>query len=73
MRRLQGTADGHQTPDWTNRVTWAGAGLFVVALFVSAVLDPIIRPLHTLQSLVYVAVVVLTHMNSPWAMVLGAS
>ena len=33
---------------------WAGAVLFVVALFVSVVFDPTIRLLHALQSLIYV-------------------
>ncbi len=56
----------HQIPRWTNRAIWAGAGIFVVALFVSAVFDPTIRLLHALQSLIYVAVVVLARWNSPW-------
>ena len=43
-----------------------GAAIFVMALFWSAVLDPAIRLLHALQSLIYVAVVVLARRNSPW-------
>ncbi len=42
------------------------AAIFVVALFWSAVLDLTIRLLHVLQSLIYVAVVVLARRNSPW-------
>ena len=48
---------------------WAivfGATLFLLALSVSAVFDPSIRVLHTLQALIYVAVVILTRRNSPW-------
>lgn len=41
-------------------------GLFVVALFAAAVLDPTIRLLHTLQALIYVAVSLLAWRNSPW-------
>ncbi len=43
-----------------------GAAIFVMALFWSAVLDPAIRLLHALQTLIYVAVVVLARRNSPW-------
>lgn len=57
---------GQQTPNWMNRLIWIGAGLFVVALFASAVLDPTIRLLHALQALIYVAVSVLARRNSPW-------
>jgi len=35
-----------------------GAGLFLVALAVSAVAVPELRPLHFLQALIYVAVVI---------------
>ena len=66
MQRLQSTLDGHQVPNWTNHMIWVGAGLFVVALYVSAVFDPTIRLLHALQSLIYIAVVVLVRGNSPW-------
>ena len=66
MPRLQGLPRGHTIPRWTNHLIWAGAGLFVVALFLSAIPDPKIRLLHALQSLIYVAVVVLVRRNSPW-------
>ncbi len=43
-----------------------GAALFIVALTVSAVMVPQLRLLHTLQALIYVAVMVLTRRNSAW-------
>ncbi len=43
-----------------------GAGFFMLALFLSAVFDPRIRVLHTLQALIYVAVMVLTRRQSAW-------
>lgn len=66
MQQRQRITDGRQIPSWTNGVIWAGSGLFVVALFVSAVFDPTIRLLHALQSLIYVGVVLLCRRNSPW-------
>ena len=68
MERLnaQRIEDGHRVRTWTNRVLLTGAAIFVMALFWSAVLDPTIRLLHALQSLIYVAVVVLARRNSPW-------
>lgn len=66
MEQTQRIEDGHRARAWTNRVLWAGAALFVVALYWSAALDPTIRLLHALQSLIYVAVVVLAGRNSPW-------
>jgi hypothetical protein len=51
---------------WVRPAIVVGAALFLLALVVSAVLDPSIRVLHALQSLIYVAVVVLTRRNSPW-------
>ena len=66
MQRVQSTTDGRQIPNWTNQMIWVGAGLFVIALYVSAVFDPTIRLLHALQSLIYVAVIMLVRGNSPW-------
>ncbi len=43
-----------------------GAGLFILALALSAALIPQLRLLHLLQALIYVAVIVLTRRNSPW-------
>jgi hypothetical protein len=43
-----------------------GAGLFILALTVSAVVIPQLRLLHLLQALIYVAIIILTSRNSPW-------
>lgn len=43
-----------------------GAALFLVALIVSAVVVPELRPLHIFQGLIYVAVVILAHRDSAW-------
>jgi hypothetical protein len=43
-----------------------GAGLFIVALALSAILIPQLRLLHLLQALIYVAIIALTRRNSPW-------
>jgi hypothetical protein len=43
-----------------------GAGLFVVALAVSALVVPELRLLHLLQALIYVAVLILARRNSAW-------
>jgi hypothetical protein len=53
-------------PRWIAISIWTGAGLFVLALLVSAIFDPTIRLLHTLQALIYVAVIVLARKSSPW-------
>ena len=58
-------------PPWTRFSVHAGAGLGIVALFVSAVFDPTIRVLHFLQALPYIAVVVLARRDNAW--VLGAA
>ena len=43
-----------------------GAGGFLLALAVSALLVPELRVLHLLQSVIYVAVLLLTQRNSAW-------
>jgi hypothetical protein len=48
-----------------------GAGLFLVALAVSAVPLPELRPLHFLQALIYVAVVILARRNNVFALGAG--
>jgi hypothetical protein len=53
-------------PTWINACIAVGAGFFIFALFLSAVFDPRIRVLHTLQALIYVAVIVLTRRRSAW-------
>jgi hypothetical protein len=46
--------------------TYIGAGVFLVALLVSAIVVPDLRILHSLQALIYIAVIVLARRNSPW-------
>jgi len=55
---------------WTRVWIPIGAGLFVVALAVSALVTPQLRLLHLLQALIYVAVVILARRSS--ALGLGA-
>jgi hypothetical protein len=43
-----------------------GAGFFIFALLLSAIFDPRIRVLHALQTLIYVAVIILTRRGSAW-------
>src|SRR5215467_3334001 len=50
-----------------------GAGLFLVALAVSAFVVPELRPLHFLQALIYVAVVILAPRDSVWALGAGVT
>lgn len=58
-------------PVWIRASILIGAGLFLFALFVSAVFEPAIRLLHVLQALIYVAVIVLTRRNNPWGFGMG--
>jgi hypothetical protein len=53
-------------PVWVDRSIVVGAGLFILALIVSAVFDPKIRVLHALQALLYIAIIVLTRRGSAW-------
>ena len=57
----------------SSTVVWIpiGAGLFLVALVVSAVAVPELRPLHFLQALIYVAVVILARRNNVFALGAG--
>jgi hypothetical protein len=48
-------------------LVWIGAGLFLIALAGSALVIPELRPLHLLQALIYVAIIVLARRKSPWA------
>lgn len=43
-----------------------GAGLFIVALIISAAVVPQLRLLHLFQALIYVAVILLARRNSAW-------
>jgi hypothetical protein len=54
-------------PRWINASILVGAGFFIVALVLSAVFDPSIRVLHALQTLIYVAVIIMTRRGSSWA------
>ena len=51
---------------WIRWFITVGAGLFIVALVVSAIFEPSIRLLHALQTLIYIAVIVLTRRQSAW-------
>jgi hypothetical protein len=51
---------------WINASIVTGAGLFIVALLVSAIFDPTIRLLHILQALIYIAVILLARRQSAW-------
>jgi hypothetical protein len=53
-------------PVWVDRFILVGAGLFIFALVVSAIFDPTIRILHAFQTLIYIAVIVLTRRGSAW-------
>lgn len=58
---------------WTTALIVGGAGIFVLGLLVSAVLDPRIRVLHILQALPYFVIAALAFRNSPWGFGAGAS
>ncbi len=66
---------GLQLEGFRSVETWidVGAGLFLLALLVSAVLVPELRVLHSLQALIYVAVIVLARRNSAWGYGAGFS
>jgi hypothetical protein len=51
---------------WINSSIVTGAGLFIVALLVSAIFDPTIRLLHILQALIYIVVILLARHQSAW-------
>jgi hypothetical protein len=50
-----------------------GAGIFIVALAISAAVVPAIRPLHVFQALIYVAVILLARRNSAWGLGAGTA
>jgi hypothetical protein len=70
MRVKGARADGFSPPQ-----TWTclGAAVFLLALLLSAILVPDLRVLHSLQGLIYVAVIVLARRNSPWGYGAGFS
>jgi hypothetical protein len=53
-------------PHWIPVSIPIGAGLFIFALAGSAVMIPQLRLLHSLQALIYVAVILSTRRNSAW-------
>jgi len=59
------TGSGAQT-GWIRGLILTGTGLFIFALFVSAIYDPKIRVLHVFEALIYIAIIVLTRRNSAW-------
>ena len=61
------------TPLWIRTTILAGAALFTFALIVSAIYEPGIRVLHTLQALIYVLVVILSFRGSPWGFGAGCT
>ena len=52
---------------------YVGAALFLLALLLSAILVTDLRILHSLQALIYVAVIVLVRRNSAWGYGAGFS
>jgi hypothetical protein len=63
----QSTRIKARVPAWIRVSILIGAGIFIFALILSAVFDPKIRVLHTLQALIYVAVIVSTRKDNAWA------
>jgi hypothetical protein len=56
---------------WTRVSISIGVGLFLLALALSVVIVPQLLYLHSLQALIYLAVLVLTQRNSPWGYGIG--
>jgi hypothetical protein len=51
---------------WVRMPIYLGASFFTLALILSAVFDPTIRVLHTLQALIYVVVILLVKRSNVW-------
>lgn len=62
-----------EQPRWIGVAIAVGAAVFMLALVLSAVFDPRIRLLHTLQALIYVAVIVLARRRSSWGFGAGTA
>lgn len=60
------TARTVTAPRWVLVWIRIAAGLFLLALTLSALLIPQLRFLHLFQALIYMAVIVLTRRNSAW-------
>ena len=52
---------------WGQVLIFIGVGLFLIALFFSALVVPRLRTLHFLQALIYVAVLITSMRNNIWA------
>ncbi|MGH7459815.1 MAG: hypothetical protein ACREMA_02150 [Longimicrobiales bacterium] len=52
--------------DWIQALITASCIAFIFVLALSAVFDPTIRVLHTLQAFIYIAVIVLSKKKSAW-------
>jgi hypothetical protein len=65
--------DRNAPAKWTTILIIAGAGIFILGLVVSAILDPRIRVLHTLQALPYFIIAALAVKNSPWGLGAGTA
>ena len=63
--------DRNAATKWTTILIIAGAAIFILGLVVSAILDPRIRVLHTLQALPYFVIAALAVKNSPWGLGAG--
>ena len=61
----------HAPAKWTTILIIGGAATFILGLVVSAVLDPHIRVLHTLQALPYFVVAAHAVKNNPWIQGVG--
>jgi hypothetical protein len=65
-------APGRDAPSrWTTILIIAGADIFILGLVVSAILDPRIRVLHTLQVLAYFVIAELAVKSGPWGLGVG--
>src|ERR1700728_3717865 len=69
MKELYSTMNSIPAKRSSSTHVWIpiGAGLFLVALAVSAVAVPELRPLHFLQALIYVAVAILARRSNVFA------
>jgi hypothetical protein len=67
----QPAQDRDSPATWTTIAVIAGAGVFVLGLVASAILEPRIRVLHTLQAIPYFIIAALAAKNSPWGLGAG--
>src|SRR5215813_9493114 len=72
MERLAADRRSPSMAKWPGYAIYTGAVVFIAVLAVSAVFDPKIRVLHTLQALPYIAAIVLARRKSVWGYGIGA-